>query len=81
MSRKRIGQGKSKLSRGHDNRISLYGIYDNDICIYEGYECDGVDGNRWTVGLPLAGVNAAHLQPPIPLSEIKVHITIAYFKT
>lgn len=76
---KRIGQGKSKIAVGHDNRQFLYGVYDNGICIHEGYECDGIDKNRWIVGLPSNGANAHHMQPHIPLTEIKSHITIAYF--
>jgi hypothetical protein len=49
-------------------RVSEYGIYRSpggkEYLQYEGYRENG-----WRVGLPLAGPNAAHKQPLIPLSK------------
>ena len=76
---KRIGQGKALNAFGSDNRVSVYGVYDTGVCIYEGYEYDRPDGTRWCAGLPFAGRNAVHLQPHVPLSEVKTYLTIVYF--
>jgi len=76
---KRIGQAKSKILRGSDERIDHYGVYDTGIAIYEGYEHIGKDGKVWLVGLPLGGPNAAHLQPHIQLAVISAYVNVTYF--
>ncbi len=74
---KRIGQGKTK-PRGPDNRSDHYGVYDTGVVIYEGYEHDRA-GECWIVGLPLAGLGAAHLQPHVQLDEVRDLLDITYF--
>ena len=75
---KRIGQAKSKIHRGPDQRIDHYGVYNTGIAIYEGYEHIR-DGQVWLVGLHLGGLNAAHLQPHLQLSEILGSVNVTYF--
>ena len=76
---KRIGQAKSKIPRGPDERSDHYGVYDTGIAIYEGYEHIGKDGQVWLVGLPLGGPYAAHLQPHVQLNEILGSVNVTYF--
>lgn len=64
---KRIGIAFT-TPRGPTNRRDEYGLYDSGTCRYEGYRETRPDGEAM-VGLPLAGPNAAHLQPSIPFVE------------